>query len=155
MDTLGLIALLLAVPLGIAANLLTPTIKNWWAKGSEKRLLKRIEDLEKELKICSREIDFKYNAWLSENIISILETFGFGLYLYLSLSLIEIPSTHWLRRTYILVVAVFIAMSAVRANSVRVKARHIDNPQYITKLEKNIALLKSKLEPHNDFFPLI
>ncbi len=46
---IGIAALLLAFPLGIASNLMAPKVQNWWALRSIASLKKRIEKLEKRL----------------------------------------------------------------------------------------------------------
>ena len=56
---LSLAALLLVIPLAVVANILTPTVKNWWASTSERRLSERIEKVKKELE---REPDSLYVA---------------------------------------------------------------------------------------------
>src|SRR5260370_20832325 len=49
MDKIGVLALLLAIPLAVLANLLTPTVKNWIALLSKKMTAQRIKVLESEL----------------------------------------------------------------------------------------------------------
>jgi len=46
---ISILALILAFPLSLLANLLTPRIRNWWAERSINSLTHRIADLEKEL----------------------------------------------------------------------------------------------------------
>lgn len=46
---ISILALILAFPLSLLANLLTPRIRNWWAERSIASLTYRIGDLEKEL----------------------------------------------------------------------------------------------------------
>ena len=45
----ALAAMVLAIPINIIANLLTPLLKNWWAERSQASLRARIERLETEL----------------------------------------------------------------------------------------------------------
>lgn len=45
----GITALVLALPLGITGNLMTPMLKNWWATRSQSSLQKRIDKLQREL----------------------------------------------------------------------------------------------------------
>jgi hypothetical protein len=47
---IGVLALVLAVPLSIAANLLTPRIQNWWSRRSQRALKSRIAQLQETLK---------------------------------------------------------------------------------------------------------
>jgi hypothetical protein len=57
MDTLKginwLISLLAAIPLSIAANLLTPFIRDWFARRSSQKAATRLEEIEKELVFVS------------------------------------------------------------------------------------------------------
>jgi len=46
---LGLVAILLAIPLNLVANLVTPKIRNWWAERSVTGLKRRIAELQNEL----------------------------------------------------------------------------------------------------------
>ena len=52
---LAIIALVLMVPANLAANFLTPVLKNWWAARSQAAIKKRIETLEKELSRLEHE----------------------------------------------------------------------------------------------------
>ena len=44
-----ILGLLVAIPLSIAGNILTPTFQNWWAQFSYKRSIKRVKQLKAEL----------------------------------------------------------------------------------------------------------
>jgi hypothetical protein len=46
----GIAALVLAVPLNIAANILTPKVREWWASTTKSRALRRIERIPRELR---------------------------------------------------------------------------------------------------------
>ena len=46
---LGLLAFILAVPMSIAANMLTPLVNSWWATTSQQRLKSRINKLEEQI----------------------------------------------------------------------------------------------------------
>src|SRR6266446_5865614 len=48
---IGLSAFLLAIPMSVAANLLTPKVKNWWAIKTYARATKRLAFLEARLEI--------------------------------------------------------------------------------------------------------
>jgi hypothetical protein len=45
----AIVAILLAIPLSVLANLLTPRIQNWWSQRSAKSLRSRIHKLQQEL----------------------------------------------------------------------------------------------------------
>jgi hypothetical protein len=49
------LALVFAVPLSVAANLLTPLVRDWWGTTSDRRLQKRLDTLEKELAYANTE----------------------------------------------------------------------------------------------------
>ncbi|MBI2815924.1 MAG: hypothetical protein HYX72_03190 [Acidobacteria bacterium] len=46
---LGVLAFILAIPMAVAANLLTPKVQRWWASSSRSRALKRLSRLEKQI----------------------------------------------------------------------------------------------------------
>jgi len=46
---IGILAIVLTIPLSLVANLMTPSIKNWWAARSTASLRKRIDKLENQL----------------------------------------------------------------------------------------------------------
>ena len=50
----GIVAFLLAIPMSIAANILTPLIKNWWATTTVLRAKRRLVELD-ELKMVLEE----------------------------------------------------------------------------------------------------
>ena len=58
---IGIVALILAFPLSLLANIVTPSIKNWWAERSVKSLKKRIVKLEAEF---SRMKTFPMFSWM-------------------------------------------------------------------------------------------
>jgi hypothetical protein len=74
----GLGAFVLAIPMAIAANLLTPKVRDWWASTSRSRALKRYEMLRREIWRLKTRSDFDY---LGRCLIGILGTLtaGFGL----------------------------------------------------------------------------
>lgn len=47
---LGVVAIILTVPLGIASNLIAPKLQNWWAARSLASLRERITEVEKEFR---------------------------------------------------------------------------------------------------------
>lgn len=50
-------ALILAIPLSIVGNLLTPKLRDWYSTTSEKRLQARIAKLNSQLKESEQELD--------------------------------------------------------------------------------------------------
>lgn len=58
-DINWLVSLIVAVPLSIAANLLTPYIRDWYAKRSSERAKKRIAEVEAEHKEISLYLESK------------------------------------------------------------------------------------------------
>jgi hypothetical protein len=57
-NIVSLVALLLAFPLSLLANLATPKIRNWWAERSKTALENRIRKLEAELRKLEAELEF-------------------------------------------------------------------------------------------------
>jgi hypothetical protein len=63
---IGVVALLLAVPLSIIANLLTPPIREWYSATNQKRLRKRVGELEEKLRASeAAEWTFTPAEWLT------------------------------------------------------------------------------------------
>jgi len=76
---LWILALILAIPLGIAANLFTPAIRNQLSRLSSKWTARRIRSIEKQLKQLD-ERDFVAEIFkLLQTVISILMCIVFGL----------------------------------------------------------------------------
>jgi hypothetical protein len=74
---IGILALTLSLPLGIAGNLLAPRVADWWSRRSKASLGKRIEKLERELNRLEAEPLLTKNE---ETIARMLEqiVFAFG-----------------------------------------------------------------------------
>lgn len=71
-DTLFLlIAIVLAIPLSIIANLFTPRLRDWWATTSQRRLERRIAELESVLKTKTPRFE--------EVLVTIIRKISFGL----------------------------------------------------------------------------
>ena len=75
---LGIVAILLAFPLSLIANLVTPKIRNWWAERSVATIKERIASLESEVtKIGARSLFpwdhvllLKFGQWLGVSAVS-------------------------------------------------------------------------------------
>ncbi len=61
--TVAGIAILLAIPLSVVANLLTPPVQSWYSTTSQKRLKKRIRRLESALQTSERQWTFTLPEW--------------------------------------------------------------------------------------------
>jgi hypothetical protein len=59
----GILALMLAIPLAVVANLLTPRVREWYSTTSSKRLKKRIAQLEEKLRQSGQEWTFSQAEW--------------------------------------------------------------------------------------------
>jgi len=66
---IGILALMLAVPLAVLANLLTPTIRDWYSTTSLNRLRRRITELDYKLGASLLQWTFTAAEW---------ETYGQG-----------------------------------------------------------------------------
>lgn len=60
---IGVLALLLAVPLAVIANLATPQVTAWWSTTSQKRMRRRIANLRELLAESEREWKFSAAEW--------------------------------------------------------------------------------------------
>jgi hypothetical protein len=82
-----LIAIALAVPLSVVANLLTPRLRDWWSQSSKKRLKDRIAELESALKatpLSFQEGTITIARHLASGLscITVLVTFALGQMLF-------------------------------------------------------------------------
>jgi hypothetical protein len=59
------IAIILAVPLSVVANLLTPRLQSWYSTTSSKRLKKRMLFLESELRASEQKWTFTASEWVA------------------------------------------------------------------------------------------
>ena len=67
---LGIVGIILAVPLGVAGGLLTPSFRSWWDSRTQASLRKRITFLEQELKRVEEEWCFSESeALLYEHVV--------------------------------------------------------------------------------------
>ncbi len=74
---IGVLALILTLPLGIAGNLLAPRVADWWSRRSEASLGKRIEKLEGELRLLeSKPLLTENEAKITEMLERIVFVFG-------------------------------------------------------------------------------
>ena len=153
-NTWGLIfsvaALVLAFPLSLLANLLTPKLRNWWAERSVKTLSARINQLEWELMDAERfpmmtEVEDRLFAALFGIVTLIGVGFLFGL-LAIGMLFTELnPSLAW---SSILIVSIAAAVAMIAqvtffGGSFKfVKKR---SPKWRKMLEEQIEELKGKL----------
>jgi hypothetical protein len=59
----GLISFILAIPLAVGANLLTPRVQLWWNATTERRRLDRLEVIRKQLKRSENQALFNEVHW--------------------------------------------------------------------------------------------
>jgi len=72
-DVNWVISLLAAIPLSIAANLLTPKVANWWSQRSDSKKAKRREKLKAELERI-RNIASNKETLHFENTLTLFKT---------------------------------------------------------------------------------
>jgi len=142
----GLLALLLAVPLSIAANLLTPVVRNWYAASSKKRLARRISELEKQLTdLDSREPVEEILKALGYALLS-MTCVGFGLMLQVGSELlgpIDVRGGPTLLANFTVYILFGLATVFAVKGAGRMGQRRKQHRAY---LEKTITSLKGKLE---------
>lgn len=140
MDRTGIFALLLAIPLAVLANLLTPIIRNWIALLSKKMTAQRIKVLKYELVRLETPGSIEAVFAILWYLFFVLISLSGGL-AFLSLALMP-PIWNWpLDVAYLLFgVATFFCVMGL------VEIRKRKSTKYKEKLEGQIASLKSKLE---------
>src|SRR5689334_2825347 len=145
---LSIVALLLAFPLSLLANLLTPNIKNWWAQRSIKTLQRRIQKLEGDLAKINEDVHmedffdslrslFKILALIAYSLFCILGGM-FIIFIFPDLKFATVP--YFLYGIVLSVIAFIWSMEAFGLTNKKV------NPSYKAKLGKQIDSLKAKLE---------
>lgn len=73
-----ILPLILAIPIGIFSNLLTPHIKNWWAKSSAGRARKRLVKINAEYEKVSRYFHSKEDLIIYISITALESLLRFG-----------------------------------------------------------------------------
>jgi len=68
---LGTLAVILAVPLSVVANLLTPHIRDWYGRTSSRRLKKRIALLRERVSKTHSEWTFTPAEWITYHMVVI------------------------------------------------------------------------------------
>ncbi|PYV64335.1 MAG: hypothetical protein DMG97_35175 [Acidobacteria bacterium] len=77
---IGLLAFLLAVPLAVVANLLTPSVRDWYSTTSQKRLRRRLAQLQERARKMQTEWLFTPAEWATYGATSQGNTLiGFGM----------------------------------------------------------------------------
>jgi hypothetical protein len=86
---IGTLALILAVPLAIVANLLTPTVRDWYITTNQKRLRKRLDLLTKRLDQSEHQWAFSAAEWKTQRtIIGLVLILVLAVHTFWSLALI-------------------------------------------------------------------
>lgn len=142
MDAIGIIALLLAIPLSVLANLLTPTVKNWLALLSKKLTIERIAALEYELERLG-------DLGVASNLLFLLQRLFLALIFigagaaFLSLSFIK--RLFSFQQGFLFVSYFFFGISAGWAVYGIRDIERRRTPKYKEKVERKITFLKSRL----------
>jgi len=154
---LSAVAILLAIPLSVVGNLLTPRLRNWWAQRSVNSLRNRIINLEKRLAFVS--VSYKEIGEFEDFVLELLDTLfyvvaggaectGFAL-LVLSAPIRKRPEIGRLEMAEIFLVALLVAvifmLAFVSTVMVRIfRRRH--SPKIRREMRNLIASLKAKFE---------
>jgi hypothetical protein len=148
---LAIAAIVLAFPLSLLANLVTPKIRNYWAKRSVAGLKKRIASLESELarmegiSLFSHDVALllSFANLLAQCILSMMTCFlGIAVYLIQSL-----PIRFQLSVLGFIIPAALLGGGGLRLLAI-IEKRYLDkkSPLHKRDLEKNIKELSAKLE---------
>jgi hypothetical protein len=147
---LGIAAILLAIPLSVIGNLLTPKFRNWWASRSRSALERRIKALKAELGVMET-----YPA-LSETEDQILTSGQVTHYLIWSLGYIFIGSSLALDgagrnsvRFWVLLASLFLTGNAMAFSFPIHKYRRLRSLRFRRKLATEIDELENELKKRN------
>jgi MFS family permease len=88
--SVGVLAFLLAIPMSIVANILTPKLRDWWASTSRARGLKRYRYLGREINKHEKSEDFEELAQFASMLTAAL---GFGIFCLFALALFDSLNT--------------------------------------------------------------
>jgi hypothetical protein len=141
MDSTGIIALLLAVPFSILANLVTPIVKDWLALSSKSIAARRVKDLERELaEVKSGELSFIVLKLLRYVFLTLMFVI-FGVLAQVVKSINPADASKYNITSYfMLIIACYLTVSGGGECTKRLNEGH---KKY---LEKTIASLKKKLQ---------
>lgn len=136
MDNVGIVALLLAIPLSIAANLFTPFIKDWLVLFSQRWSRRRLAQLEREL--AYSEIEVLLRA-LRDGLMALI-FFTFGLIFHVAAHM-----EPQYERGYDFLSALILVLSGYVAATGGKKITTKLTPKSHEYMQKTIAKLKLKL----------
>ncbi len=149
---IALVAILLAIPLSVVANLLTPGVQRWWGNTSRLRRIKRIAYIKNELKLVA-SLD------LTRELLRQGVTFMFGLtFAMISIGLLALMSVvPQERRTPLLMFRLTAAYGAVTlvASSLAflisgfqlARLYSWSHPRYALGLQKELEKLEYEVSP--------
>ena len=147
---LAIAAILLAFPLSLLANLVTPAIRNWWANRSVATLKIRLATLERDLQ--KRQSYPLFSEGEETILLAIRRTVFIGMnFVSLSLALPDGWLLHFQHKLSPEVIAINILVGVLAAGNAAYMSVPIDLALELrsrsarTTLEKNIAKLKAKL----------
>ncbi len=141
MDKIGIIALLLAIPLSILANLLTTPVRNWVALLSKKWTAKRIEVLEKQYAMY-------INPDPTALILRLLWYVFLTLYLMSMGAMVYVMSfvVSWDKKGFYHLSFLFFVSAANVAIAGGSRTWRRGHQRYLAQLQKDIARLKDRLD---------
>ena len=149
-----LVSLLVAIPLSVAGNLLTPYVQNWWAGKSNKTARARLLVVEREFTQASRFAKDRstLNSYLLISVITIVVLFALtnvlmGLVSTLMLTPIPVEMVEYVRLAIpitSLLTALLNIMAVVRATQAATVYRRVENfAQYESETNALLAKLRS------------
>jgi hypothetical protein len=145
---IGVLALLLAVPLAVIANLLTPKVQRWYATTSRAAMRARIAEIDEKLKQLEGEWKFTKSEWATYQTVNELLTWFLMLaMLFFSFALFLVPEKwdlilHLAQPPLSWVVAVTVAVIALVGyvvSSISLKAHLKDSNEILDWHHPNLA----------------
>jgi hypothetical protein len=157
----GIIALVLAIPLAVIANLLTPTVRQWWATTSTNRRKKRIKELNERLAEYQQALEQPevmgwHRVQLFKGISNATITFCTGIYALIAASFIangwpasQLANSHKLTGMLLVAGAMLILGAAGYLSGIVDSAAHYISPESIGAAILDVRIELKKLGVDN------
>jgi hypothetical protein len=153
---IGVLALVLAIPLAVVANLLTPKVRDWYVGMSTNRLRKRLANITKRLEEAEHEWIFTQAEWsIYQLVVLACMVVGLGFHclwsvaILLALSFRNLAGHHSvLSLVFLCYVGNFLIFIAVMGVADRTKTRHstVGRQKLRNEIAKLTSVLKEKGE---------
>ncbi len=157
---IAILTLLMTIPLGVAATLLAPRVRDWWARRSLASIMKRKELLtatyEQLQKLHPRDGNYDHILVLTWNlgVIILFHLDGVIVAVLSVLALSARTASPELKRLALLVVVYVFAGAAVGTRFLVISHRYIDraggyvSPRYLNRVRKELETIESRISAY-------